>query len=136
MKRRSLLGSLGLTALLSPLVAERTFAAGPSKDNCTLKKGEIQHMVIFNLKHEIGSEKALKFIQDGTRILTGIPVVQNFQALDQVSKKNKYTYGFSMIFASQEDYMTYNNHPSHVAFVQERWLKEVSDFLEIDFLTR
>ncbi|MBE9518785.1 MAG: Dabb family protein, partial [Bacteroidetes bacterium] len=32
-----------------------------------------------------------------------------------------------------EDYNTYNQHPDHVAFVQERWLKEVTDFLEIDF---
>jgi hypothetical protein len=38
-----------------------------------------------------------------------------------------------MVFANQADYTTYNNHPDHVAFVQNRWLKEVSDFLEIDF---
>lgn len=103
------------------------------KTNCTLKEGEIQHMVIFNLPYAKGSEKAVKFLEDGTRILTAIPVVQNFQAFNQVSKKNKYQYGFSMVFANQTDYTTYNEHPDHVAFVQDRWVKEVSDFLEIDF---
>jgi hypothetical protein len=102
-------------------------------ENCALKKGEVQHMVIFTLSYPKGSAEAQKFIQDGTRILTGIPVVNNFQAFNQVSKKNKYQYGFSMVFANQTDYSIYNNHPDHVAFVQNRWLKEVSDFLEIDF---
>jgi hypothetical protein len=32
-----------------------------------------------------------------------------------------------------EDYTTYNEHPVHVGFVEERWMKEVKDFLEIDF---
>ncbi|NQU52594.1 MAG: Dabb family protein [Bacteroidetes bacterium] len=90
-------------------------------------------MVIFNLPYPKESSKAIKFIQDGTRILTEIPVVQNFQAFNQVSIKNKFQYGFSMVFANPEDYKTYNNHPDHVAFVQDRWMKEVTDFLEIDF---
>jgi len=38
-----------------------------------------------------------------------------------------------MEFASQQAYDQYNNHPDHVAFVQNRWIKEVEDFLEIDF---
>ena len=92
----------------------------------------LQHMVIFNLPYQAGSVKARTFLEDGTRILTAIPVVQNFQAFKQVSEKNDYQYGFSMVFANQEDYNTYNEHPDHVAFVQDRWLKEVTDFLEID----
>ena len=100
-----------------------------------LKKGEIQHMVIFNLQYPEGSAKALSFLKDGTRILSGIPVVKDFQAFKQVSPKNDYQYGFSMVFASQADYTTYNEHPDHVAFVEERWKKEVTDFLEIDFKT-
>jgi len=65
--------------------------------------------------------------------LEAIPVVRNFQAFQQTSEKNDFQYGFSMVFANQEDYTSYNEHPDHVAFVQERWMKEVSDFLEIDF---
>jgi len=99
----------------------------------TTTTNEIQHMVIFNLPYAEGSVEAGKFLEDGTRILTAIPVVKNFQAFQQVSEKNDFQYGFSMVFANQEDYNTYNMHPDHVAFVEERWLKEVTDFLEIDF---
>ena len=101
--------------------------------DCALEKEEIQHMVIFNLPYPKGSTKAKNFLLDGTRVLTGISVVQNFQAFKQVSIKNNYQYGFSMVFANQKDYNTYNNHPDHVSFVQDRWMKEVTEFLEIDF---
>ena len=30
-------------------------------------------------------------------------------------------------------YERYNEHPDHVRFVQERWLSEVSEFLELDY---
>jgi hypothetical protein len=133
MKRRLFLGSVGLTSLFGTFFTGKSLAATAGAENCTLKKGEVQHMVIFNLSHPKDSAEEQKFIQDGTRILTGIPVVNNFQAFNQVSPKNKYQYGFSMVFANRTDYTTYNNHPDHVAFVQNRWLKEVSDFLEIDF---
>ncbi|MEZ5070855.1 MAG: Dabb family protein [Bacteroidales bacterium] len=38
-----------------------------------------------------------------------------------------------MIFENQAAYDAYNGHPDHVAFVAERWVPEVADFLEIDF---
>ncbi|MFC2090924.1 Dabb family protein, partial [Bacteroidota bacterium] len=98
-----------------------------------ISKTQIQHGVIFSLKHEKGSPEAKKFISDGKRLLSSIPVVQDFQAFDQVSPKNDFQYGFTMVFNSMEDYQTYNEHPTHEAFVEERWKKEVSDFLEIDF---
>jgi hypothetical protein len=93
----------------------------------------IRHMVIFNLKHPIDSSEAVKFLNDGEEILSSIPTVRNFRVFRQVSPKNDYDYGFSMDFVSQEDYDTYNEHPLHVQFVQERWLTEVERFLEIDF---
>ena len=98
-----------------------------------LKNGEIQHMVIFDLKHQKGSAMAEKFLRDGQHILSNLPVVQNFQVFNQVSLKNDYSYGFSMVFADKTAYDTYNNHPNHVAFVEDRWKKEVTRFLEIDF---
>jgi hypothetical protein len=94
----------------------------------------IRHMVIFNLKYPKGSAEAEKFLNDGKSILTSIPAVQNFGVFRQVSSKNDYDYGFSMDFASQADYDSYNEHPFHVQFVQDRWLVEVERFLEIDFL--
>ena len=38
-----------------------------------------------------------------------------------------------MEFADQAAYEAYNQHPDHVRFVQDRWLNEVEDFLEIDY---
>jgi len=103
------------------------------EDRSGLKRGEIQHIVIFNLLYEKGSSEANKFLEDGERILSAIPGVQNFQVLRQVSFKNDYDYGFSMIFKNKETYSSYNNHAEHVRFVKERWEKEVTRFLEIDF---
>ena len=51
----------------------------------------------------------------------------------EVSPKNGFRFGLSMEFADQAAYDGYNEHPAHVAFVQERWLPEVSDFLEVDY---
>ncbi|WP_337100265.1 Dabb family protein [Paenibacillus sp. YIM B09110] len=94
----------------------------------------ILHSVIFSLKHEKGSEAASKFLADGERILTSIPVVSGFRVYNQVSVKNDYDYGFAMEFASQADYEAYNEHPLHQQFVQERWATEVEKFLEIDYM--
>jgi hypothetical protein len=133
MKRRFFLGNLGITALFGTMFTNKSMASGVNKENGELQKGEVQHMVIFNLSYQKESAEAKKFIQDGTHILTGIPVVKNFQAFNQVSKKNNFQFGFSMVFANRADYDIYNKHPDHVSFVQNRWMKEVSDFLEIDF---
>jgi hypothetical protein len=38
-----------------------------------------------------------------------------------------------MEFADADAYESYNRHPDHVRFVEERWMNEVEDFLEIDY---
>lgn len=93
----------------------------------------IKHMVIFCLKHEIGSSEAAQFLEDGRDILSSIPNVMNFKAFKQISLNNDYDYGFSMDFSDQAAYTFYIEHPKHTGFVENRWLKEVSRFLEIDF---
>ena len=98
-----------------------------------LKPGEIQHMGIFVLKHDKNSPETQTFLKDGKRILSAIPGVRNFQVFTQVSTKNDYDFGFSMVFAGKAAYEKYNNHPDHVRFVEQRWKREVSRFLEIDF---
>ena len=100
-----------------------------------LTNDEIQHMVIFDLNHEKGSESAEKFLRDGQQILSHIPNVQNFRVFNQISLKNDYSYGFSMIFSDKIAYEAYNNHPDHIAFVENRWKKEIARFLEIDFMS-
>jgi hypothetical protein len=119
----------------TPLFAATLVDSSVKEGNNQLKRDEIQHMVIFNLNHEKGSPQAEKFLKDGQQTLSHIPVVQNFQVFSQVSAKNDYDYGFSMVFANKQDYNTYNNHPDHIAFVENRWKKEVARFLEIDFST-
>ena len=92
----------------------------------------IRHMVVFKLKHQKGSAEEKDFLI-AIKKLAAIPGVEKLECMKQVSKKNKFDYGLSMEFASQKAYDQYNNHPDHVAFVQNRWVKEVEDFLEIDF---
>ncbi|WP_239614288.1 Dabb family protein [Cohnella mopanensis] len=94
------------------------------------------HSVIFNLKHPRGSEEENLFIEDGRSILSSIPSVRNFKVYRQVSPKNEFAYGFSMEFAHEADYEAYNSHPLHVKFVNERWVTEVENFLEIDYQSK
>jgi len=92
----------------------------------------IRHMVVFKLKHPAGSAEEQKFL-NAIMKLDEIPGVENFELMKQISKKNKFDFGLTMEFANQHAYDQYNNHPDHVAFVQNLWGKEVADFLEIDF---
>jgi hypothetical protein len=54
----------------------------------------------------------------------------------EVSPKNGFRFGISMEFADEDAYAAYNANPDHVRFVEERWLAEVADFLEIDYAAR
>ena len=92
----------------------------------------IRHTVVFTLKHAQGSAEEKKFLADAM-ILAKIPTVRKFEQLRQVSRKNAYKFGFSMEFDDQAGYDSYDRHPDHVAFVNDRWKKEVTDFLEIDY---
>jgi hypothetical protein len=66
------------------------------------------------------------------RVLADIPEVKNFECHRQVSKKNSYELGLSMEFASAEDHRVYVDHPVHVKFVEDHWIPEVTDYMEID----
>lgn len=92
----------------------------------------IRHTVAFRLRHTKGSPAEADFLCAG-EVLAGIPGVQQFEKLRQVSPKNDFDFGFSMAFADEADYQRYNDHPEHVRFVRERWVPEVEAFLEIDY---
>lgn len=91
----------------------------------------IRHAVVFRLKHPHGSAEEAKFLRDA-EVLARIPGVQAFEKTRQVSPKNEYRFGFSMLFDDEGAYQGYNDHPDHVAFVRDRWVPEVEAFLEID----
>jgi quinol monooxygenase YgiN len=95
----------------------------------------IRHTVVFSLRHEPDSDEEADFLV-AAEGLRAIPGVDAFELLREVSPKNGYRFGISMEFADQSAYTAYNEHPAHVAFVEQRWLPEVSDFLEIDYAVR
>jgi heme-degrading monooxygenase HmoA len=97
-----------------------------------VEPGRIRHTVSFSLAHPHGSEEESAFLA-AARGLAAIPGVEAFELLAEVSPKNQFRYGISMEFADQAAYEAYNAHADHVRFVEERWLKEVADFLEIDY---
>jgi hypothetical protein len=100
-----------------------------------MEPGRIRHSVVFALAHPAGSAAELDFLAAAAQ-LAAIPGVEEFEILAEVSPKNGYNFGISMEFADDGAYEGYNRHPSHVRFVEERWLPEVSDFLEIDTMAR
>jgi Stress responsive A/B Barrel Domain len=101
-----------------------------------LPPGAIRHTVSFRLKHPAGSDEERAFLETATSVLTAIPGVTAFEVLEEVSPKNEYRFGFSMEFADQVAYDAYSAHPEHNRFVEERWVPEVEDFLEVDYRLR
>ena len=97
--------------------------------------GRIRHTVAFTLGHPEGSAAERDFLEAAER-LAAIPGVESFELLAEVSPKNGYRFGISMEFAGRDAYEGYNEHPDHLRFVQERWLAEVSEFLELDYAAR
>jgi hypothetical protein len=97
-----------------------------------LTDGRIRHTVVFTLSHPEGSPAEADFLATASA-LAAIPGVEAFQILRETSPKNAYRFGISMEFAGPEAYAAYNEHPDHVRFVNDRWLPEVSDFLEVDY---
>lgn len=93
----------------------------------------IRHTVSFSLEHPRGSDAEALFLE-AAKVLTQIPQVRNFEQLRQVSAKADFAFCLSMEFENQEAYDAYNAHPVHVAFVRDRWIPEVADFLEQDFI--
>jgi heme-degrading monooxygenase HmoA len=97
-----------------------------------LAAGRIRHTVVFTLDHPEGSSAESEFLA-AAGALAAIPGVESFELLRETSPKNDYRFGISMEFARRAAYDAYNEHPDHVRFVQERWLVEVADFLEVDY---
>ena len=97
-----------------------------------MQRKRIRHTVSFTLRHPTGSPAEREFL-DAARRLGEIPGVESFDVLAEISPKNAFRFGISMEFVDHAAYEAYNQHPDHVRFVQDRWLNEVEDFLEIDY---
>ena len=92
----------------------------------------IHHSVIFSLVHPLNSPEAHHFLQVASE-LKHIPGVSNFHCVRQTSQKNPYEYVIRMDFETKNSYDEYSAHPDHERFVNEYWMKEVKQFLEIDY---
>lgn len=97
-----------------------------------MQPGRIRHTVSFRLRHLAGSGAERDFLDAAGR-LEEIPGVEAFDILSEVSPKNQFCFGISMEFEDAAAYEAYNRHPDHVRFVEERWVNEVEEFLEIDY---
>ena len=95
----------------------------------------LRHTVSFDLHHAPASPEEADFLAAAER-LAAVPGVEAFEVVREVSPKNGFRFGISMEFADEAAYAAYNAHPDHVRFVEQRWLAEVSDFLEIDYAAR
>jgi hypothetical protein len=93
----------------------------------------IRHTVVFRLQHAPGSAAEAGFLRTAREQLTPIPGVERFEVLRQVGAQSEFRFSLSMEFADAGAYRSYNGHPSHVAFVRDRWIPEVEEFLELDF---
>ena len=96
-------------------------------------EGPLVHSVFFKLKHDKGSDAERSFY-DAAMQLADISGVQNFKWLNEISPKNGFDYGLSMVFVNQTAYDAYTAHPDHVRFVRDVWAPNVADFMEIDYV--
>jgi Stress responsive A/B Barrel Domain len=94
----------------------------------------IRHTVVFRLVHAPGSPEEADFLATGRSLLSAIPGVQQFEVNRQISAKSPMTLQFAMVFADQAAYEAYNTHPDHLGFVEGRWVPEVAEFQEFDFV--
>ncbi|HTB27019.1 MAG TPA: Dabb family protein [Puia sp.] len=92
----------------------------------------IIHSVSFSLKEGFSNKEKMDFFSAVLR-LKGIPDVENFTCLRQISSKNPYDFIISMEFESEEFYKQYNDHPEHLQFIQHYWLKFIKEFQQADF---
>src|SRR5512133_1028069 len=69
MQRRNFFNKLGTGALATVIAMPLWAASGKEQAGPVNPAESIQHMVIFDLKHEKGSEAESRFLDDGKRIL-------------------------------------------------------------------
>ncbi len=93
----------------------------------------IEHTVTFCLVHDSGSPEEADFLQTAAGLIA-IPGVRDFKIQRQISEKHPHPFRITMTFAAQAEYDRYCEHSLHTTFVHERWLKEVRDFQEADFV--
>ncbi len=93
----------------------------------------ILHTVAFRLHHGTGSPEETSFLLAAKK-LRSLPGVLDFKVMRQVGNKNDFTFGLTMYFSSQQSYDAYISNPEHGDFLQNVWLPQVAEFMEIDYV--
>jgi hypothetical protein len=93
-----------------------------------------RHTVSFSLRYLQGSAAEAEFLASSEQLLTAIPGVNDFVVRRQVSPKTSFDFQFAMTFDDAEAFEQYATHPSHVEYVEQRWVHEVAAFQELDFI--
>jgi hypothetical protein len=93
----------------------------------------IRHTVVFRLRCDPASAAEAGFLRSAREQLTPIPGVERFEVLRQTGSQSEFRFSLSMEFADADAYRAYDEHPRHTAFVRDRWIPEVEEFLELDF---
>lgn len=97
-------------------------------------KNELRNKTHGNYNQKDNEQANADFFLDNSRkILSNIPGLKDFEVSKQVSVKNNFQYGFSMFFENEDMYKAYNEHTDHTDCVKSIWLKDVEEFMEIDF---
>jgi len=98
-----------------------------------LKNKRIRHIVIFNLKYNKNDEKSKGFLAKSREIISGIPDVENFGVFSQIREESGFDFGFYMEFKDKDTYQSYEKNSAHIDYSKKYWLKEVDNFMVIDF---
>jgi hypothetical protein len=91
----------------------------------------IHHGVVFTLKKDSVLSRE-EFFTEALK-LKKIDTVNKFKIVRETSPKNSFEFGLFMKFQNPKAYDYYNNHPDHLEFVQNIWIPNVADFMEIDY---
>lgn len=93
----------------------------------------LRHIVLFKFKEDY-SEEQLQAVVDGMNALPDkVPQIQAFaHGKDAAVSEGKFDYGMVADFASEEDYVTYRDHPAHKA-VGATVMQIVADVVQMQF---
>lgn len=91
----------------------------------------IQHMALFTLKTELGSQETASFLE-GLNFLASLEGVRNFRVWKQTSPFCDFDYGISMEFEDQAAFKKYMVDPDHGRFAYDIWFPNVKRQNEIN----
>lgn len=94
-----------------------------------------KHIILFNFMDSVPEVTALQLLNELGQLREVIPQIKAYcyGKNDRHNRHNKeYQYAFVMTFSTREDRYIYQNHPAHIALVENRVSPVVSDAIVFD----